>query len=217
VRSTGYVHALGWQALNRLYDPLVRVTIPERRFKRALIAAARLRAGDRLLDLGCGTGTLLIMTRRSIADVIVVGIDGDLGILQIARRKARRAGVRVPVAGALATSLPFATGSFDRVLTTLVLHHLDRAGKLVALREGWRVLRAGGELHMADFGRPHTALMRIAAKTIGRFGGHPTTIDNVEGRLPELCAEAGFQDAFETERWRTVFGTLSFYRAHKPL
>jgi SAM-dependent methyltransferase len=103
--------------------------------------------------------------------------------------------------------------SFDRVLTTLVLHHLTTAQKRDALRAIHGLLRPGGELHIADWGKPHNALMRVAALTFQLFDGGEQTAANLRGELPQLVADAGFTGVEETERWMTPFGTLAFVRA----
>jgi SAM-dependent methyltransferase len=103
----------------------------------------------------------------------------------------------------------------NRVLTTLVLHHLDSETKRRALKEAFRVLRPGAELHIADWGRPHKALMRATSTLVRAFDGYGVTRDNLEGRIPELCRDAGFIDVAEPRRRATFFGTLSFYRARK--
>lgn len=210
-----YVHALGWRSLNRLYDPFLRLTMRERRFKQRLIERADVKPGDWVLDLGCGTGTLLLMLHRSQPEARLVGVDGDDTILQIARDKASRAGTVLTLAAADAAQLPFRGGIVDRVLTTLVLHHLQRDHKKRVLREISRVLRPGGELHIADWGRPHTRLMSIASQSVAAFDGRQVVADNLAGRLPQFCREAGFDEVSEDERWPTLFGTLAFVRATK--
>ena len=139
-----YVHALGWRSLDRLYDPLLRLTMRERRFKQRLIERADVKAGAAVLDVGCGTGTLLLMLRSLRPFARVLGVDGDRAILQIAREKAARPGMSVVVVTADAAQLPLRDESFDRVVTTLMLHHLERDQKQSMLREALRVLRPGG-------------------------------------------------------------------------
>jgi hypothetical protein len=74
-------------------------------------------------------------------------------------------------------------------------------------------VREGGELHVADFGKPQNALMRVAALPWQAFDGWRMTTDNVKGRLPELFRAAGFGEVCETARYMTLFRTLSLYRA----
>src|SRR5262249_41762130 len=127
-----YIHALGPAALTRLYDPLIRVMIPERAMKARLIDLADIRPGHHVLDVGAGTGTLAILIKQRVPEAAVVGVDGDPAILEIARGKFVSAGVDVEVREALAERLPFPDASFDRVVTSLVVHHV--ADKEAAFR-----------------------------------------------------------------------------------
>ena len=188
----------------------------ERRFKRRLVERAAIRPGDAVLDLGCGTGTLALMVKAAHPSARVVGIDIDPRILAIAQRKVQRAGADLELQEASATELPFQASTFDRVLTTLMLHHLTTAQKREALRGVRSVLRSGGELHVADWGKPHNALMRAASLGFQLFDGGEPTAANLSGQLPALIADAGFVDVAETERWMTPFGTLAFVRATAP-
>lgn len=146
----------------------------------------------------------------------LTGVDGDEAILKIAVEKASGAGTSLALVAADAGRLPFQSGAFDRALTTLVLHHLEREHKKRLLQEVFRILRPGGELHIADWGRPHTRLMWIAAQSVAAFDGREVMADNLAGRLPEFCRQAGFVDVSEDERSGTLFGTLAFVRAMKP-
>lgn len=213
-RSVGYVHALGYRWLNRLYDPLVRLTMRERRFKQQLLDQAGLTPSMRVLDVGCGTGTLLmLLARRHVGRT--AGLDGDQDILAIARKKHGRAGARVGLVAAFSTAVPFANHSFDRVFSTLMFHHLDDGAKLRSLCEVRRVLSDHGELHVADWGRPHTTSMRLAAALVRALDGAAVTRTNLEGRLPDFFRQAGFVHVEVRLERRTPFGTLAFYCARK--
>lgn len=122
-------------------------------------------------------------------------------------------GVQVDFVEGLADAPPFAGGSFDRVVSSLLFHHLTTDGKRRALSGARDLLRPGGELHIADWARPHDWLMRLAFLPVQLLDGFETTADNVAGRLPTLIAEAGFREVEETHRQRTAFGTLSLLSA----
>jgi SAM-dependent methyltransferase len=116
----------------------------------------------------------------------------------------------------MAYELPFAPATFDRVVSSLVFHHLTTPEKERAFAEVHRVLAPDGELHVADWGRPANALMAIASAGIALLDGADRVRPNLEGRLPELVRAAGFVDVTETERWTTLFGTLALHRARRP-
>lgn len=211
-----YIPALSYRWLTPLYDPIVRWTTRERRFKAALLAQAGLQAGDRVLDLACGTGTLTIAAKRAQPGIHITGLDGDAGILERARRKARSAGVELRFDEAMSDHMPYAEASFDVVLSSLFFHHLGRDAKRATLREVHHVLKPGGRLHVADWGKAANPLMRAAFVLVQLLDGFATTADNVAGRLPVLMADGGFVDITETRRFATPLGTIALYGARKP-
>lgn len=207
-----YIPALRFGWLTPVYDPVLRRLMPEVALKRRLIAQAQLAAGQRVLDLGAGTGTLTIMLKQTYPGAEVTGLDGDLAVLARAREKATAAGVRIRFDQGLAAALPYEDASFDRVLSSLMLHHLTTEDKGRALREAWRVLRPGGELHILDFGPPQNALAWLISLV---FRHLERTADHIAGRLPALFRQAGFADLAQTEQHLTIFGTLALYRGRK--
>jgi SAM-dependent methyltransferase len=208
-----YIPALGHDLLTPLYDPLLRWVMREGIFKRRLIEQAEVRGGHRVLDLGCGTGTLAVMLKRARPGAVVVGLDADAKVLEIARAKAARAGVELLLDQGMADQLPYPDGSFDRVLSSVMLHHLSTDNKRRTLAEVLRVLRPGGGLHVVDFGPPRTLYSRLVALVAARS---EEMAANVRGRLPEMFREAGFEGVEEAGQFASVAGALSFYRARKP-
>jgi ubiquinone/menaquinone biosynthesis C-methylase UbiE len=190
-RDEKYIPALNFDLLTPLYDALIGWLMPEAEFKGRLVAQAGIRAGHRVLDIGCGTATLTILAKRTHPGAEVFGLDGDPKILEIARRKAARAGVEITLRQGLSFRLPYDGGSFDRVLSSLMLHHLTAGNKQRTLEEARRVLRPAGELHVADFTRHNESLTAM----LGR---------------------AGFEAAGECGRYRTLFGRLALWRARRP-
>src|SRR5215212_2848902 len=142
-----YVPALGLKSLTRFYDPVVATTTRERTFKARLLDQLDPQPGQRILDLACGTGTFALSIAEREPEATVVGVDGDPEMLARARAKAPA----IQFDEALAQELPYEDASFDAVVTSLFLHHLTRDLKEAALREVARVLRPGGQLHVADW------------------------------------------------------------------
>lgn len=136
-----YIPAVRFTWLAPLYDPLIRVLMREDEFKGRLVKNANIQAGHRVLDFGCGTATLTLMVKKAYPQAEVVGIDEDGKILAIADAKVKRAGLSVILDKGMAYDLPYENGSFDRVLSSLVMHHLSTENKRRTFAEVRRVLR----------------------------------------------------------------------------
>ena len=215
-RSKSYVPALGFRWLTPFYDPVLRLTLRETRFKTLLTTQAAIRPGHRVLDLGCGTGTLAIMLKQACPKATIVGLDADPDVLAIARDKAAQAGVEIDLHEGMASEPPFEPGSFDRIVSSLFFHHLRTDDKRRTFSKARELLKPGGELHLADWGKAQNLLMRLAFLGVQLLDGFESTSDNVRGGLIPLMTDSGFPFAAETARQMTVFGTLSLYRAVRP-
>lgn len=215
-RGEDYIPALTYERLTPLFDPMVRGFMRERRFKERLLEQARIEPGQRVLDVGCGTGTLAVWAKRLVPGAEVVGLDGDEEVLARGRRKAADAGVDVQLDRGLSYDLPYEDGSYDRVLSSLFFHHLKPDAKETTAREIARVLRPGGELHVADFGPPADPVAWVGSQFLRRFDGLENTRDNLKGNLPRIFEGAGLVDARPLGGMLVVFGTLAFYSARRP-
>lgn len=210
-----YIPALRFRWLTPLYDPLLRYVLREAEFKKALVKQAQVADGHRVLDLGCGTGTLTILIKALHPGAEAHGLDGDDEVLHIARVKAAEAGVEIQWVHGLADALPYSDNSFDCVLSSLFFHHLVHSEKVRAAREVLRILRPGGHLHVADWGQPQNALLAGAFLSIRMLDGFAATRDNVAGMLPDVFQEAGLRQVAKTAVYPTVLGTLVLYTGEK--
>jgi ubiquinone/menaquinone biosynthesis C-methylase UbiE len=211
-----YIPALRYRSLTPWYDFIIQATIRESAFKSRLVAQASLKPGDKILDLGCGTGTLTLLLKSAQPAAQVSAIDADPQILGMARDKAARAELEIDFHQVMSNALPFPDSSFDHVFSSLVFHHLTREQKLGTLEEVRRILRPGGQLHIADFGRPQNTALRAAFYFVQIFDGFATTRDNVDGLLPQLINQAGFPTPKETATFATMFGTIRLLQTQKP-
>ncbi len=205
-----YIPALRFNWLTPLYDPLLKWVMREETFKRRLVQQANIQPNMDVLDLGCGTGTLTIMLKRAYPEANITGVDGDPAVLNLARDKSR--GLDIRWDEGLAFSLPYPDTVFDKVITSLVIHHLATNEKRRTFKEIFRVLKPRGELYILDFGAPHSPVTRFMAMYMRRL---EETADNFDGLIPRFVTEAGFGSVAEAENLVNIFGPLSIIQATK--
>jgi ubiquinone/menaquinone biosynthesis C-methylase UbiE len=206
--EAGFIPALRFHRLTPLFDAVAALAVRDRVIKRRVLAHADIRRGERVLDVGCGTGTLAVMAARAAPEVKVTGLDADASILARARGKAAGAGLDIAFDEAMSTELPYPDGSFDLVLSTLFFHHLPDEAKRDTAAELVRVLRPGARIVVGDLGRPQDPFMRGAVRaTVQLLDGVATTALNVRGELPDVLAGAGLRAVGVRERIRTPTGT----------
>ncbi len=187
----------------RYYDWLVRTLTlgGERKFRRRTLDLAGLEAGARVLDVGCGTGTLLIEAAKRVGPSgSADGIEPSSEMVAHARHKAQAQGVRVHILEGSAERLPFADASFDAVFCTMVLHHLPATMQVAALGEMRRVLRPRGRLVLVDLQQPRSVSAALSLVTLfHRMGSRATAPD--WQNLEALLAQKGFQDLERQAMW----------------
>jgi ubiquinone/menaquinone biosynthesis C-methylase UbiE len=214
--SERYVPAAGRFGFTAFYDAAVGVTMRENAWRPALAHAAMADAQDGdVLDVGCGSGALTHALVLAAPAARVTGLDGDPAVLARARRRLADF-PRARLIEGRADDLPFGDHGFDRVMCALLLHHLSPATQLAALREAARVLRPGGRLHVADWGRPRGLLGPVGALLLRTLDGFENTGPPLRGQLPAIVREAGFERVTVTRRVGVMWGTLELLCAELP-
>ena len=206
-----FLPAAGRDVFLPLYDPVVSF-MGAARAREELIKQASIQPNQRVLDLGCGTGTLVVLLKRKYPAAEIVGVDPDPKALQRAQKKIRRAGVAVQLDEGFADELPYEAGTFDRVLSSFMLHHLEEHEREKTLREVLRVLKPVGTFHLLDFAGGED-------KAPGRLGrlvnSHARLEDNSQQRILQLLRRAGFTNAEKVKDGSMLFGLLptAYYQA----
>ena len=208
-----YIPAARWRVFSRFYDPVLALTLREKRFRGLMLrqVEADLPEQGVVVDVGCGTGSFALALRERRPDAQITGVDGDPEILGLARAKAGAGAIQWREG--LAQDLPVASESADLVTISLVLHHLLPEDKRKALLEMRRILKPGGRLHVADWGPPADPLMSGLFFVAQAIDGFDRTADHRAGRLPTFIADAGFGPVERYGGIRTAFGSLELLAA----
>lgn len=215
IDKTTYTPALGYDRLSNFYDRTIRWTMPEEKFRKRLVEQADLQAGEKVLEFGFGTASQTILLKQQTPRAEIIGVDVDPKIRELAMEKVQKAGLEIQLDLYDGNNLPYPDASFDKVVSSLVFHQLDKTEKTLALLRIHRVLKPGGELHIGDWGKARHIGMRLAFLLVQLLDGFKTTTDNVKGLLPEMMANAGFEKVEETGYINTAIGTFSFYKTEK--
>jgi ubiquinone/menaquinone biosynthesis C-methylase UbiE len=159
------------------------------RLFRRLVAVSGARPGDRVLDIGCGTGYLTRRVARAVAPGgSVTGVDPSPTVLRYARDHTTEPGCTYTEG--LAEALAEPDDAYDLVVSSFAFHHIPEAVRSRAVAETHRVLRPGGRLLIADFRPPRNGLAR---HLIGAATG-PAMEHHQVHRIEHLVRDAGFHD-----------------------
>lgn len=193
------LHAARW------YDLFGRVVSlgRDRAVRETLIEVAAPAPGERVLDVGCGTGTLAIAVKPRVGDGAVYGIDASPEMIEVAREKAARAGSDVDFRVALIEAIPFPDASFDLVTSSLMLHHLPDELKVKGLSEVRRVLRPGGRFVAVDFAAYSHSPLGHLLSILGWSHGE-STVD----KLTPMLKDTGFSDVEAVPTRHTNFAFI---------
>ncbi|MEQ1863952.1 MAG: class I SAM-dependent methyltransferase [Micropepsaceae bacterium] len=209
-----FTPALGQPWLTPLYDLAIAALTRESVWRKLLVRQINATPGDRILDVGCGTGSLAAMIARVAPNAAIFGIDPDPAVLEQARKKAAAAGVSVQfVQGFLSEAALSGLTPLTKITSSLVFHQvpLGEKRRILDLMRG--ALAKGGELHVADYGEQRTPLSRwLFRRTVQSLDGFENTQPNADGILPVLMREVGFSRVEELHCIGAPTGSISLYR-----
>ena len=206
-----YIPALSFRILTPFYDFIQKYIVRDVRYKSRLVAQAQIQPGQRVMDLGCGTGTLAIMVKQAQPGAEVFGLDADPQMLNVARAKKDEAKLDIKFDVGFTNELPYPNEYFDRVLSSIMIHHLKTPDKQKTAHEIHRVLKRGGQLHVIDFGKPSTFYGKLLGPFLHEF---EEANDNVDGKLPIMFEQAELKVKEMGNFW-TFFGDLTFLKGEK--
>ncbi len=127
---------------------------PDGTNSRMVVEMAKIKPGDKVLDVGCGTGGLTMTARKYAgASGSAYGIDASPEMIAVARKKAKRSGSPTVFEVGLIEKIANPVATFDVVISRLVIHHLPDDLKRQGFKEIYRVLKPGGLFFIADFDR----------------------------------------------------------------
>jgi ubiquinone/menaquinone biosynthesis C-methylase UbiE len=204
-----YLPAAGRDSFLPFYDLMTKLMGADQA-RRGLLDQAQILTGHRVLDIGCGTGSLLIQLKRLYPGTDVVGLDPDPKALARAKRKAKRAAVTIQFDQGFGDEPPYPEASFDRVLSSLMFHHVPPDEKAKTLRAVRRVLKTGGEFHMLDFEGPENGAHGFVSRLLH---SNQRLKDNSESRVLLFMTEAGFAEPKKIGHREMFFGHIAYYRA----
>jgi len=199
-----FTPALAFNVFTSFFDTIIELLGFGRSFKRNLLKMLDIKEQERILDVGCGTGTLLLEIKSKYPNTDITGIDADPKVLRIANNKIDSVGISARLVEGLAQDLPFPSNYFTLVVSTLIFHHLKTETKKEAIREIFRVLKDDGRFLLADFGKPVDIKSQILLNIGSIFDGKSNMRDNLAGKLPLFLQEAGFRVTELGSRYRGV-------------
>lgn len=211
--ETPFTPALGRLAFTGAYDLAIRLLTREKVWRSALLDQVAPRDGERIIDVGCGTGSFALLMKQRAPGATIVGLDPDPNILDLAEAKARKAGLSIEWVQGFASDAAKSGSIFDKSVSSLVFHQVPVAAKQPGIEAMAAALVPGGELHIADYALQGSAAMRTLFRmTVQRLDGLADTQPNADGEIERILGEIAGARVTSQRRISTLTGAISLFR-----
>lgn len=209
-QSSEFTPAAGRFAPTALYDSGVALLTRESVWRAELLRRLSPAPGEKILDVGCGTGSLAILLKKSQPDASITGLDPDAEALAIAKAKAATAGVEIEWRQGFANDAAN-FGIFDKVVSSLVFHQVPLAGKQSGIAAMFMAVKLGGLVCIADYAKQQQWHMRQAFRFIQMIDGHENTRHNADGFIEAELGEILGKAVTPAYAINTPTGTISIF------
>ena len=210
--TESYTPPLGYKVLTPFYDLVIRYLTRESAWRSALVKQINPLPGDRILDVGCGTGSLLAVLAEQCPEADFIGLDPDIGALERASKKLNSPNVRL-IPGFLSKEAVPKGWQPTKITSSLMFHQvaLEKKSEIVKIMRS--LLIPDGELHIADYAMQKSPLMRAAFRmTVQQLDGVEDTKHNAEGILEKILVAPGYLTE-KTLSFPTATGSISLFKA----
>ena len=212
MNSTNFTPALGRPEMTGAYDLAIRLLTREKTWRAALLEQLAPCSDDVILDVGCGTGTFALLIKEAVPSARVVGLDPDPEVLKIAAAKAGAAGIEIEWRQAFAHDADQYGDLFTKAVSSLVFHQVPMEEKRRGIAAMIGAVRSGGEVHVADYARQRSTLMRALFGLVQRLDGYENTERNARGALEATLAYLEPDSARPRRVVCTPTGEISLFR-----
>ena len=215
-RTDTHTPPLGHRALTPLYDLAIAAMTRETTWRAALVKAIAPSPGDRVLDIGSGTGSLAVALLTACPQIRYVGVDPDADAVRQARKK---------IVG-LEGDIRFHEGFFsadekyfseppNKIVSSLVLHQVPLAEKRRIIAQAKKSLAPSGSVFIADYGLQRGVPRFLFRSTVQALDGIANTQPNADGVLGSLLTETRFDEIDANTHIQSMTGTITVFVAKK--
>ena len=182
------------------YDPVTKHALPpNENWNREVVIKAVTGNPNKIIDLGCGTGSTTIMLKQAFPKAEVIGLDLSPQMLVMSEYKAQQAGLDIQWTHGLAEATNFADGEFDVVTASLLFHETPSHVAQAILKEAFRLLKPGGQVIILD---GHQKTLRNTTWLADIFE-EPYIREYAAGSVDAWLGKAGFSQVITEDVWWT--------------